>query len=354
MRICYLAPIKSVHSQKIFQFFKDSGHDVQVITFEDNENKEPYIHNIPDKNSFLSKLSSVRKIVDKISPDILHAHQVIGYGMWGALSKYHPLVISPWGSDIEVLAKVSYFNKSIAKYVLRKADKVHVSSDCMAKTVMELGCPKGKIFKKVMGVDIKSFHPSASSTKIRQEIGGSHMVISIRTLTDTYRVDILIKAVPDIVKKYPNARFVIIGDGDRRKMLEKLSKEKNVSENILFFGRKNREEIPAYLATSDLYVDTCPTSAGISIGMLEAMACSLPMIIVSTPGVDEAIENGVSGLICPQNNPKELSHMIIQQLSNESKMKQMGIAARKRVEEIGDMNQNFTELSKMYESLLKD
>jgi glycosyltransferase involved in cell wall biosynthesis len=332
---------------------KNNGVSVEYVTFHKPQRTDIKSYYIDPSKNFVSKLRMVRKTVRIINPSVLHAHQVIGHGMWGALSGYHPFVVSAWGTDIEILANQSWLNRSIAKYVIKKADIIHVPAKSMVATVKKLGCPKEKIFIQIFGSDTKVFNPDVREETLKKRYNSDYLVISIRVLDRIYKVDTLIRTIPIIIKKFPRTKFLILGKGEQRQYLEKLALQLGVIDNTVFMGWRERHEIPRYLSSSDIYVDTLAASAGISIGLLEAMSCGLPPVVAKIPGVDEAVEDGVNGLIFPPGDHEALARKILELLSDDSRRKQMGAAARKTAVEIGDIDKCMRRIEGMYESLLK-
>jgi hypothetical protein len=70
--------------------------------------------------------------------DILHAHYIFGYGVFGAMSSFHPFVVSPWGSDIATFPEKSVLHKLLIKYVLHKADLIQCTDEAIVERVKGL------------------------------------------------------------------------------------------------------------------------------------------------------------------------------------------------------------------------
>ena len=112
MKICYLADINSAHTHKWLNYFLAKGYDIHVISLGKGEYEGVTVHSLDiqdttmkktsdrSKLEYLKKIKRVKQLVKEISPDILHAHYASSYGLLGALTNYHPYVISVWGSDV--------------------------------------------------------------------------------------------------------------------------------------------------------------------------------------------------------------------------------------------------------------
>ena len=107
MKICYIST-KSIHILRWIEYFAEKGHEVDLITPEYDDREGVKIYEVSPKASKLSPLFKaiiIRNLVKKIKPDILHAHQVVPFGLYGALSGSHPFVVSAWGSDVLTFPK---------------------------------------------------------------------------------------------------------------------------------------------------------------------------------------------------------------------------------------------------------
>ena len=142
MKICYLADAKSIHTQRWVKYFADNGHEVHLISsgaFEGNDLGNVIFHQLkrvnPQKRivsvpiNLFFDLIQVRKFLKEICPDILHAHYVADYGIIGALTGFHPFVITAWGSDILIEPNKSKIIKVIVKFTLKQADLITCSGE---------------------------------------------------------------------------------------------------------------------------------------------------------------------------------------------------------------------------------
>ena len=113
MRICYLADAESIHVQRWADYFAQRGHEVHLISFKHSNihNTIPhFLRRLPFRLEVVSLLLNslpvffqIKRLLQKIKPDIIHAHYVWEYGIAGALTRFQPFVISAWGSDVLTL-----------------------------------------------------------------------------------------------------------------------------------------------------------------------------------------------------------------------------------------------------------
>ncbi len=146
MKLCFLADARSVHVQKWAQYFSDERNEVHIISFRDARIPGVQVHYINSHGtisispivSFFSKIGyllwigKIRRLIKKIRPDILHAHWATSYGLLGALSGYHPFILSTWGNDIIISPHKYWIMQKLVEYSLENADLVTATSKMLA------------------------------------------------------------------------------------------------------------------------------------------------------------------------------------------------------------------------------
>lgn len=291
------------------------------------------------------KVRSLRKIIRQINPDIIHALSLDYYGWFAALSGFYPFVATPLGSDISWNPEQSKLAKWKTKFVLKKADIVHVSDEAAKSRVTEIGCKRDKIFVQPFGVDTKEFSPSRRSLELREKLSeGNSTIISIRKLISYYDVKTLIFAIPKVLEKFSEAKFIIIGDGEQMEELTRFAKELEVFKAVRFVDYMPHERMPIYLASSDIYVDTyCEVyqkaGGGIGVGLMEAMSCGLAPVVSKKP-FDFVIKDGINGVHFQGGNADDLAEKIIFLLENAGKREEFGSKNREIALKIGDWRTN--------------
>lgn len=142
----------------------------------------------------------------------------------------------------------------------------------------------------------------------------------------------LIRIWPELQKRFPGAKLMIVGGGDGRAELEHLSRELNVNTLICFTGQVTDEELMQMYDASDVFA---MPSVGEGFGLVfaEAMAHGLPCIASRSDAGQEVVLDGETGFLVDPHNDTELLEMLTRLLSNRPLREQMGTAAKKRVEQ---------------------
>jgi glycosyltransferase involved in cell wall biosynthesis len=366
VRICYLANASSVHTRRWVKYFVENGHEIHVISFEDARIEGATVHvmKLPmlvKSATFPLKIVSIYRIkalINGIKPDILHAHYVTNYGLFGALCNFNPFVITVWGSDVLLIPEarfVSMIKKYIAIYALGKADLITTDSLSSVRAIRGFGVDKEKAKLIVHGVDLRLFHQIENSEELKKELSIPHncqVVISTRNLEPVYDVGTLIKAISCVVDECPNTYFLIVGEGTLRHQLEELACKLGVARSVRFVGSVSNREMPKFLGASDIFVSTSLSDTR-SVSLLEAMACGLPAVVTDLEGNKECVKEGENGFLFPKGDFKALAEKIIYLLRDEDTRRRFGVVNRQYVEKEGSYEEEMRKMEKLYKGLVE-
>ncbi|MCU1272451.1 MAG: hypothetical protein JWN74_3745 [Acidobacteriaceae bacterium] len=159
----------------------------------------------------------------------------------------------------------------------------------------------------------------------------------------------LIKAAREVCSKFPQVKFVLIGDGARRAEFESMASELGLKQNFLFLGQ--RQDVPELLACCDMAV--LPSKAeGFPNALLEYMAAGLPTVATDVGGNREIIQHGVNGLLAPTDSHEALAKSILYLLENPAAASELAHAGRERVRREFSFERLIAEVDVMYTQLL--
>ena len=160
------------------------------------------------------------------------------------------------------------------------------------------------------------------------------MILTVSRLAKTEKlknIDLVIKALPLILKETPDVYYVIAGDGDDRTRLENISKEVGVKDKVVFTGKVSDEILSSYYNLCNVFV--LPSEKeGFGIVFLEAMYYSKPCIGANAGGIPEVIEDSKTGLLIEPGNANSLVSSIIKLLEDEKLCYSMGKSGKERLE----------------------
>jgi len=289
---------------------------------------------------------AIRRNLQRIKPDVLIGCWASTYGFYSACSRFHPFILFVWGSDVLLLPTKYFPLKPLVVYSLKKADVVVVDSNVQKETAIRLGCRPEKIVK-FPWVNLTGFTQNENQRNaIRDEYGWTKenvVVISLRNHRSIYGIEHLINAVPTIIEKNKNVRFLILGEGPLSRLFK--SKMKRFAENgyVEFVGAVPHEKVTSYLSAADIYVSTS-YSDGTSASLLEAMACELPAVVTDIAGNAEWIENEVNGFLIPVASSQKLTEKILQLADNQELREKLRSKAKETVKAKVDWQKNMHRL----------
>lgn len=365
MRICYIASAGSTHTQKWVNYFAKKGHEIHLISITVGEGYAgnvqlhlldklaPQIGAISRYLSAIAWLFQARRLVKRLKPDILDAHCLTTSGVLAVASGFHPLVLSAWGSDILIHPKQSILYKVLTKYALRKADVVICDSETVKAGIVRLGTDSAKIRKIFWGVDTQKFNPQRRDDNLRSKLGVANAptIICIRNLRPIYNVEMLIKAIPLVLNQVPETKFIIGGEGEQREYLKNLASSLGVINSIRFVGWIPHDELPKYLASSDIYVSTS-LSDSTSLSLQEAMACELPPVVTDLPANREWVLEGENGFVVPIKDIQILAERIACLIENKDISEKFGKSGREMIKEKAEYEREMDRMERIYQELL--
>ncbi|MGH9410008.1 MAG: glycosyltransferase, partial [Vicinamibacterales bacterium] len=138
---------------------------------------------------------------------------------------------------------------------------------------------------------------------------------------------------------------VIVGAGPQLAALERLAGARGLGAFVHFAG--HREDAREWLPEFDLFVNSS-ISEGVSLTILEAMAAALPIVATAVGGTPEVIVNGSTGVLVPARDPAQLARAAAQILSDPDRRREMGRAARSRVETLFTLDRMVRDYAGIY------
>ncbi len=365
MKIFLIAPANSIHTKRWVKSLAERGHEIFLFSFSDPGcESDKYYSNVQifscsinnertlsifSKLSYIFVLNKLRKKINEFEPEILHAHYASSYGLLGALTGFHPYVVSVWGSDVYDFPQINSIFKLIIKYIFKKADYIFSTSAVMGKETAKY--TNKRIYVTPFGVNVDLFNKAYSNLKWDSKF----IIGNVKTLAPKYGIDILIKAFKLIVDRNPslNPKLVIVGDGAYRNEYVQLCKDLNIDKEVIFVGRIPNEKLPSYYNSFHVAVSTSIlNSESFGVVAVEAMSCECPVVVSDADGFTEVVENEKTGLIVPKNDIEATVCAIQRLIDNTELRNEMGINGRNKVLRLYDWEKNVDLMESLYRKIL--
>ncbi|MCC6371043.1 MAG: glycosyltransferase, partial [Bacteroidia bacterium] len=360
MKVLLLSDTYSEHTEKWALGLANSGIEVGLFSF-NKASYEWYEHqNItvffePDtrinaestltKLSYLKYVTILKKIIKHFQPDILHAHYATSYGLVGALSGFHPFIISSWGTDVMKFPKKNFVAKSILKYNFKHADLLCATSHTIKSYIAQV--TKQEVTVIPFGIDLEVFTPKTVTPLFNEN---DFVIGSIKPLESLYNIDVLIKSFATASQQCPELKLLIIGEGQEENALKKLSEELGLGEKIKFTGRIPFEQISNYYNAINVLANISEyESFGVSV--IEAMACKKPVIVTNVGGLAEIVKDDSLGIKVDIRNEAQTTEAILKLVKNTQLYSDLANNARIHVEENYNWANNLNNMIEIYNNL---
>jgi phosphatidylinositol alpha-1,6-mannosyltransferase len=223
--------------------------------------------------------------------------------------------------------------------VFRSAGALIANSRNTASLLGEAGAPQGRIDVVHPGVDAMRFRPDlpgASALRERLSAGNpAALLLTVGRLQRRKGHDVMLQALARIDRRATPVRYVIVGDGEERERLERLSADLRLDRCVQFVGVVPASDLPAYYAAADVFVHPNRIDAGdiegFGIVFLEAAAAGLPVVAGDSGGVPEAVLRDVTGVLVSGTDVSELHDAVTGLIASPERRRVMGAAGRARV-----------------------
>ena len=217
--------------------------------------------------------------------------------------------------------------KMINSKTLRSATKVLVSNNDTTKVIIdEYNVPPERISIMSNGVDLSLFNISKKKNPRKVVFAGA--------MYYHRGLDVLLEAIPKIIKKIPDVKFVLLGSGNELEKLKVIVLEKNLEGSVEFKGWIDRERIPQNISDASIGIGplrlTDVTSRALPIKVLEYMAVSLPIIAQKGTLPNDVLIDKKNGYFI--DGTEDLAEKISSLLNEPDKINQMGDQSRLMVQ----------------------
>jgi phosphatidylinositol alpha-1,6-mannosyltransferase len=247
----------------------------------------------------------------------------------------HEVVYSRAGPRQRIKAAL----KPLQIWAIAGARRVFAVSGFTQRGLVDAGVEEGKISTIYNGVDLKDFQDAGKDFQIIERLGltGKRIILTVARLDIHKGHDVVIKAMPSILERVPDAVYVVVGDGEMSPGLQELAGTYNVSDHVAFAGLLPRSDVLTLFKACDVFVMASriegSNAEGFGIVFLEAGALSKPVVGGRSGGIPDAIEDGVSGFLVDPEDPADVAEAVTRVLTDPELAARLGRKGRARVED---------------------
>ncbi len=297
----------------------------------------------------------VERLQKEFQFDLIPAHVALPDGYAGALLARKlgvPLVVTIHGQDLQYTVYRCARCRHALGFTFGYASRVIVVSTKLKRLAEEhFGC-SDKIVVIPNGVDpAKVLQPNPK--RPRNYPAGTQILLSVSNLIQTKGIDLNLRAIQRLCKKYPALQYKIVGAGPLEMELKKLAVTLGVSNNVEFIGPLPHFHVMERMAECDIFV--LPSwKEGFGVVYLEAMASGKPVIGCKGQGIEDVIEHGKTGLLVEPRDVDSLVEALDFLLSHPDEAKAMGERARNLVLENYTWEKNAEKTIAVYREVLDE
>lgn len=230
------------------------------------------------------------RLVRRLRPDVIHAHWIIPQGLAVAvlrrvITDFPPLLLTCHGGDLFALR--GRLLARLKRWILRHADAVSVVSTPMRRLVTDLGVNDERVFVLPMGVAMRDLFVPGDEA-MRQE----HEILFVGRLVEKKGLAYLVRALPMVLEKFPQATLTVAGYGPERPALEALASSLGVADRIRFIGAQHQQDLPALYQRAAVFVAPFVQARsgdqeGLPVALMEAIACGCPVVTGTLDVLDD-------------------------------------------------------------------
>lgn len=274
----------------------------------------------------------MRKIFKINPPAILGIGQVLPLGyvaLWYKKRHNLPYVVFTHGMDI-LIPQTSKWKLFWLNKILQAADLVVANSEFTKQQLLNFQVPEDKIEIVFPGVSLTQ---SVSAEKLEElkntyNIQDKKIILSVGRLVKRKGFYKVLDILPKIIKRVPEALYVVIGSGPEADNLHQMVEQKQVTNNVLFLNNINDEDLAAWYNLADVFVMPCEQIGadveGLGIVFLEAAMAKKPIVVGNSGGAAETVKHGYSGFLIDPESSDELYQALLKLLTDTNFAQRLG------------------------------
>jgi N-acetyl-alpha-D-glucosaminyl L-malate synthase BshA len=291
--------------------------------------------------------------------DLFHVHYAVPHATSAWLAKQMledpeelKIVTTLHGTDITLVGQDPSY-RSIVKFSIERSDKLTAVSEFLRReTIAAFGCA---------GCDVRVIPNFIDTEAFGRETDGGRrgnrnalanpdekILMHISNFRPVKRVNDVVRVAARVMEKIP-ARLILVGDGPDRPLAEEQARNRNIGDRVVFLGKQ--ESVAELLACADLFL--LPSeSESFGLSALEAMASEVPVVGTRCGGLEELVEDGITGRLLPVGAVDAMAEAAIEILADPERQREVGRAGRAEAHEKYSVERIVSMYEAFYEEVL--
>ncbi|MAG35058.1 MAG: glycosyl transferase [Dehalococcoidia bacterium] len=319
----------------------------------------PHLGRAIDTQDDLRAFSSLVRLFRRLRPDIVETHTAKA-GVVGRLAA--------WATGVPVTVHTfhghvfhSYFSpvrsaivRRIEQLLALRTTRIIALGPAQRAEIMAYGVGRSEQVVAVpIGLELGPYRASRIQRgRLREELGiepDTKLVGIVARLTAIKAHEVFLKAATAVRRLLPNARFIVVGEGERRAELAQLAEDYGLAPAVHWLGW--RRDLPAVYADLDVVALTS-RNEGLPTALVEAMAAGRPVVATRVGGVPTLVAHGETGLLTASGDTSALASSLLAVLCNRQLAERLGAAARDAVYPAYDLSTFLPRMANFYRGLV--
>lgn len=304
------------------------------------------------KKDYPASLVKLVKMIRSLRPDIVNTHS--SRDSW--LASAAAMLIRPRPVIIRTRHISTPVSTGLASSIIYRhaPDRIITTSEAIRERLINVNrVEPGKAVSVPTGIDMDAFDPEIRHPDLRAELGlpaSSPLIGMVSVLRSWKGHDCLIDAAALVKKTYPEACFIIAGDGPRGEHISKKIASSGLEKTVLMLG--HRDDVPMLLSSLDVFVQPSYANEGVPQSIMQAMAMKVPVVASDLPSFREIVEEGRTGLLFKANDARGLAGCISLLFEDRSLAQRLAENARRSALERFSIERMLDRTEEIYEELL--
>jgi glycosyltransferase involved in cell wall biosynthesis len=286
----------------------------------------------PRSEMDLSAAWKLVRVLKRLQPDVIHAHDPHGVAMAGLALSIGAASLGATPPALVAARRVDFHLKgnSFSRWKYRQVDCFIAASDAIRDLLVADGVPADRTMTVHEGIDLEHVL-AAPAVNVHEAFWLPHqapVIGNVAALVPHKGQRHLIDAAHLVVRDVPDARFLIFGEGELREPLERQIRDYHLEKHVLLAGF--RTDVLGCLKSVDVFAMSS-VSEGLGTSLLDAMACARPIVASRVGGIPEVVEDGTTGLLVPPRDHQALAHALGRLLASPALRQSLGQAGLARV-----------------------
>jgi len=336
---------------------KEAGHDALLLAHAQGElfrraGNGAHVHGFSPRSELDMQAGwQLARTLSEVTPDVIHAHDPMAVSLVAMALQVSPSL--PRRPLVVASRRVDFHLKrhAFSRWKYRHVDVFIAASRLIAAILEQDGITADRIEVVHDGVNVHAIErsPTVDARGAFWLPHGAPVVGNVAALADHKGHRHLVAAAAKVVREVPDARFLILGEGELREALEHQVSALGLGHHVFLPGF--RKDVIGLMKSFDLFVMSSITE-GLGSAILEAMACRRAVVATRTGGIPEVVQEGQTGRLVPPRDETALAAAIVEMLGDAGTRQAFGDAGHARVVDEFSVEQLVAGTVVVYESRL--